>query len=121
MNEFSGSGAERRRSVRINETLPFVIGHEGFEVEAVTVNLSTLGAMCRVAREIPMMTQLAVALSLPGDNGHRSKKVRMKGVVVRKDRDALTGTFLLAIYFSDIKPEDREILEEFIKRRTGRA
>jgi c-di-GMP-binding flagellar brake protein YcgR len=121
MNEFSGSGRERRQSVRITETLPFVIGHEGFEVEAVTINLSCLGAMCRVSREIPMMTQLAVALSLPGDETARAKKIRMKAVVVRKEKEPATGTFLIAIYFSDIKPEDRSTLEAFIKRRSGRA
>lgn len=121
MNEFSGSGAERRRSLRINETLPFVIGHEGFEVEAVTVNLSSLGAMCRVTREIPMMTQLAVALSLPSDNGARPKTIRMKAVVVRKEKEPISESFLIAIYFSDIKTEDRLVLEAFIKRRSGRT
>lgn len=120
MNEFSGTGSERRRSLRITETLPFVIGHEGFEIEAVTVNLSALGAMCRVTREIAMMTQLAVALSLPGDSGARARKIRMKAVVVRKEKEPASDTFLIAIYFSDIKPEDRAALEAFIKRRSGR-
>lgn len=122
MSDFSsGAAHERRRSVRINETLPFVIGHEGFEVEAVTVNLSALGAMCRVARAIPMMTQLKVALSLPSDNGHRPKTVRMKGVVVRKEKDPAVDAYLIAIYFSDMKSEDRLVLEDFIKHRSRRT
>lgn len=121
MSSFSGSGAERRRSARINETLPFVIGHDNFEVEAVTINLSALGAMCRVSRDIPMMTQLAVTLDLPGESGKRSKRVHFKGVVVRKDREPLSDSFLLAIYFSDAKPDDRAALDAFIQRRLGSA
>lgn len=122
MSGFSGSGAERRRSVRINESLPFVIGHQDEQIEAVTLNLSAHGAMCRVSREIPMMTQLQVVLSLPAENRPgRGKTLRMKGVVVRKEREMMSDSFLIAIYFSDIKTEDRVTLENFIERRVRGA
>ena len=106
---------ERRRAVRITERLPFKVGHRGYAIQAVTQNISTSGAMCWVEEEIPMMTQLDVALSLPG--AFRARKVRMKGVVVRKEKDAETGRFTLAIFFSDIQPQDRKKLEKFIERR----
>ncbi len=110
---------ERRRSVRIPEKLVFHIGHQGYDVEAVMVNLSTHGTLCLVERDIPMMTQLKVALSLPWmtPNGSKEKTLSARGVVVRKDVDASSGKFFIAIFFSDIKPADKKTLEQFIRSR----
>ena len=120
MDSFSRPSNERRRAVRISEELPFVIGHAGFEVEAITINLSLSGVMCRVDREISMMTQLAVALTLPSEAARsRGKTIRMKGVVVRKEKDLIPDKWLLAVYFADIKTEDRDALETYIQRRLG--
>ena len=109
---------DRRRSIRIDEKLPFTIGHEGYEAEAVTVNISSVGALCIVDKDIPLMTQLRVALSLPALKGiSRKKTLLMKGVVVRKDKDTARPRYFIGIYFSDIKPADREFLELFIQGR----
>ena len=106
---------ERRRSIRINEHLPFNIGGHGYEIQAVTQNISVNGAMCLVEKDIPMMTQLDVALSL--SESSRVQKIRMKGVVVRKEVDPETGHFSIAIYFSTLQPQDKIKLEKFIERR----
>ena len=106
---------DRRRSIRISESLPFRIGHKGYEVEAVTVNIAQHGILCIVEKEIKMMTQLDVALTLPV--GRASRRFSARGVIVRKDFDALSGKCLLAIYFSDMKPKDRDVLRQFIEGR----
>ena len=109
---------DRRRSIRIAEKLPFTIGHGHYETEAETVNISGHGALCRVERDIPIMTQLKVALSLPSvRKGARAKVISMKGVVVRKEKDALSQKYFIAVYFSDIQPADRQYLEKFIEGR----
>ena len=110
---------ERRRSVRIPENFVFHIGHEDYDVEAVMVNLSAHGTLCLVQHDIPMMTQLKMALSLPwtNPNGSKEKSLSVRGVVVRKDIDASSGKFLIAIFFSDIKPADKKTLEQFIHSR----
>ena len=111
---------ERRRSIRIAEKLPFTIGHQDYEEEVVTVNISANGVLCLVKKDFPLMTQFKMALSLPavGRKGARQgRTIPMKGVVVRKDRDALSKLFLLAIFVSDIKPVDRIFLEKFIESR----
>ena len=109
---------ERRRSVRLAEKLPFKIGRQGYEARAVTLNISAHGALCLLDTEFSLMTQFKLALTLPGrGGGARSKVIFMKGVVVRKDKDALSGRFLHAIYFSDIKPADRLSLEKYIESR----
>ncbi len=114
---------DRRRSIRIVEKLPFKIGHQNYEAEAVTVNISVNGALCIVEQDIPLMTQLKMALTLPPISKTSSKKktVLMKGVVVRKDKDPSTQKYFVAIYFSEIKPEDRQFLQKFIESRSASA
>jgi c-di-GMP-binding flagellar brake protein YcgR len=105
---------DRRRSIRIAEKLPFKIGLQNYETEAVTVNISINGALCLVEREIPLMTQLKIALSLPAGPG-KSKLLSMKGVVVRKEKDPSADRYYIAVYFSDVKPNDRKFLSHFIE------
>ena len=110
---------DRRRSIRVAEKLPFRIGHRDYETEARTINISCQGALCIVDLDIPLMTQLQVALSLPPlrKGASHAKTIPIKGVVVRKDKDAAGRQFLIAIYFSEIRPSDREFLEKFIESR----
>ena len=115
---------DRRRGVRIAEKLPFKIGLENYEAEAVTVNISVNGALCLVEREIPIMTQLKVALTLPlisKASSQKNKLLSMKGVVVRKEKDPAREGYYIAIYFSDIKPNDRKFLSQFIESRLPAA
>ena len=114
---------ERRRSVRIAEKLPFKIGHGEFVTEAVTVNISFCGALCLVRENFPIMTQLKIALSLPDGrkNSRRAKVLLMKGVVVRKEKALADNHFLIAVYFSDIRPVDRQYLQKFIENRSSAA
>ena len=102
---------DRRRSIRIEESLPFKIGHEGYEIEATTVNISSTGVMCLVEKDIPMMTQVQFGLSL------NDKILKAKGVIVRKERDPESGKFFVAIFFSDIKEKALEALITFIHDR----
>ena len=110
---------DRRRSIRIDEKLPFKIGHQDYEAEVRTVNISCQGTLCIVDKDIPLMTQLKLALSLPssrkGAGGH--KTLAMKGVVVRKEKDVTGKQYFIAIFFSEIKPADRAFLEKFIESR----
>ena len=111
--------SERRRSVRIAEELPFTIGHQGYEIQATSVNISNNGVMCLVDRSIPVMTQLDIAFALPTPVNFSSKDqiIKVKGVVVRRDEDAVSDKFYIAVYFSNIKPKDQKILNEFIEYR----
>ncbi len=106
---------ERRRSIRVEESLQFTFGHKGFDIEAYTVNVSAHGAMCRVEHDIPLMTQLEITFALPGVSS--KKNIRVKGVVVRKEKDDLAGDYQIAIFFQNIKQEDQDALNRFIGRR----
>ncbi len=109
---------ERRRAIRIEQSLAFKIGHEDFEVEATTINVSSHGVLCLVEKDIPLMTQLKVALRVPGSLSSKTpeKIVKAVGVVVRKERDDLSGKFFIAIYFSKITPNQQKILDTFVRK-----
>ncbi len=109
---------DRRRSIRIDESLPFKLGHEGYEVEATSLNISYHGAMFLVEKEIKLMTQLSLGITIP--HSPKPHVVVAKGVVVRRDRDEKSGKYLVAVFFSDIKPKDEKILKEFIDSRIKR-
>ena len=108
---------ERRRSVRLAEALPFKIGHGNYETTALTVNISAHGALCLVDKNIPLMTQLAVALTLSVKGSKRGKTLHIKGVVVRREKDPSNERYFLGIYFSSIKPQDQETLRRFVEGR----
>ncbi len=110
---------ERRRSVRIDAGLPFNIGHEGYEIEARTLNVSTHGAMCALERDIPLMTQLKIGLRVPAMGSARPQEhtLRLKGVVVRKEHDPATKKYNVAVYFPDISEKDQGILKDYIEHR----
>lgn len=113
---------DRRRSIRVDESLPFKIGHAEYEVLATTINISQHGALCVVDKSVPVMTQLALALTLPeGRSSKKGRTLRLKGVVVRREKDPLADRYFLAIYFSDIKQEDQETLRRFIEGRLSSA
>ena len=107
---------ERRRSIRIDEVLPFKIGHAGYSIETETVNISAHGVMCRIDREIPMMTRLDIALQIPNAKA-AVRHLKMKGVVVRKEADPHSDKFFIAIYFSRIGEADQKVLNDFIEAR----
>lgn len=113
---------ERRRWVRIEEALPFRIGHAAYETETVTINISAHGALCLVEKDIPVMTKLDLVLSLPPLSGFYSKTraIRLRGVVVRKEEDPAGAGFRLAVYFSGVRPDDQRLLQEFIRLRSKR-
>ncbi len=108
---------ERRRSVRLHESLPFKIGHADYETTAQTINVSVHGALCIIDKNIPVMTQLAVALTIPVKGSKRGKTLKIKGVVVRREKDPQRERYLIGIYFSDIKSQDQDTLRRFIEAR----
>ena len=108
---------ERRRSIRIEEALPFKIGAVGFELEATSLNISSSGAMCLLNRDIPLMTKLSLAITLTPPEPDPKRILKIKGVVVRKEKDPLTEKFHVAIFFSGMSNADRRFFKRFVTSR----
>ena len=113
------SFSERRKYPRIAESVScqVSIGPERFQT--VTKNLSCGGALCSLKEQVEPMTKLEVVLDLPpvpGGIAMSRQSVRCAGVVIRQDRLLLEEqpSYLTAIYFSDLRPEDRRRIGEFV-------
>lgn len=78
--------------------------------------------MCRLEKPIEPMTKLEVSLELPvpprEDGTSLLQRIHCAGVVVRQNRLVGQGAarYETAVYFSDIRPEDRRRIGEFVLR-----
>ena len=81
-----------------------------------TVDLSAGGAFCRAAEYVPLKNQIRIRIELPGEPG--GSPIITDAVVLRVDRDpdaqAAVGGFLVALYFLNLRYEDRRRLQQFI-------
>ena len=102
--------SEKRKYPRVAEAVSCQLTLEGAAFAAQTSNISCSGVLCILQRPIPLMTQMEMSFQLPGASS--SRLIRCVGVVVRQQR-APDG-FATAIYFSNLKQEDRRLIAEFV-------
>lgn len=111
--------SERRKHPRVNETIPCQVSVGAEVFSTVTKNLSCGGALCVVSGPVAPMTKLRIVLELPAVHGAGSitrQTVQCQGVVVRQDKLPLSENpaYLTAIFFSEIRQEDRRRIGEFV-------
>jgi len=110
------SSSERRSTARIAASFPFTLDFEGYDVSGETINLSSSGLLCRLNKEIPLITKVKMALVLPSRlEGSEIPPIKMTGVVVRNEQDEVG--FKTAIFFIDIARNHQKRLELFVKNR----
>ncbi len=110
---------ERRQHPRVDESLSFQVAVDSQVIVAETKNISCGGALCYLSHPIPEMTKLAISFALPSANPHGSlKAIHCTGVIVRQQevRNERNPdlTYLTAIYFSELKPDDKRRIAEFV-------
>ena len=111
--------SERRKYPRVAETIQCQVFIGPERMETVTQNLSCGGALCSLSETVPPMTKLEIVLDIPaspGFGGSPRQSVHCVGVVIRQDRLPLEQRprYLTAIYFSDLRQEDRRRIGEFV-------
>ena len=112
------SGAERRQYPRLEKKLSFKLRANGYDFDTTTENISCIGAYCHVNKYIPPFTKVAVKLTLPmriTDTAGKKCKVESNGVIVRTE-DAKSGGFNIAIFFNEIKDEQRQKISRYISQ-----
>ena len=113
---------ERRKHPRVAESVSCQVGWASRWASTRTINLSCGGVLCALTEPIPVMTKCAIRLEIPGPSSGRGsspRQIRCVGVVVRQERSKVEqdpAPYRIAIYFSDLKPEDHRHLGEFILR-----
>jgi len=110
------SAKERRLHPRLNHKLPLNLGINGYDFSTSTHNLSSVGAYCHIDKYMPPFTKIYVKLSLP-NKGKAGKNtiVECSGVVVRTEDEA-KGGFNLAIFFNQIRQEQRKKIAQYISQ-----
>ena len=103
--------SEKRKYPRVDETVACQLTVNGATFSAQTANLSCGGALCLFERSVAPMTQLEISFQLSGSS---TRMIRCIGVVVRQQQQA--RGFSTAIYFSDLRQEDRRHIAEFVLR-----
>ncbi len=109
--------AERRQYPRIKQVFPLKIAVDGYDFTTSTKDISCIGACCCVDKYIPPFTKIMVKLTLPimTNDGNNSCNVECKGVVVRTD-DENNGGFNIAIFFNEIKDNQRKKISQYISQ-----
>jgi PilZ domain len=107
---------ERRIHPRLDHKLPLSLAVNGFDFSTVSHNISSVGAYCHLDKYMPPFTKISVKLSLPnkGQAG-KSTIVDCKGVVVRTE-DESSGGFNLAIFFNQIREDQRKKIAQYISQ-----
>lgn len=107
---------ERRLHPRLEQKLPLDLAVNGYDFVTSTSNISCLGAYCHLDKYMPPFTKISVKLSLPGkEHSDKSTIVECKGVVVRTE-DETHGGFNLAIFFNEMRDEQRKKIAQYISR-----
>lgn len=111
------SGKERRKHLRLEKKLPFKVAVDGYDFSTTTENISCVGAYCQIKKYIPPFTKVMVKLSLPVKENNHSKtyKIDCEGVIVRTEDKSKSG-FNVAIFFNQIKNNQRKVISEYINQ-----
>src|SRR5512140_683615 len=120
--------SERRKSPRIDARLALQVekkikGCSERPATTESLNLSSNGLYCHVRSFIAPATKVALTLLLPsfGRAGKKTQVINCEAVVVRCQEDVSDpNNYELACSFTDVRKEDRQLIEEYIGWRLMR-
>jgi len=109
--------SERRLNPRLDHKLPLNMAVNGYDFATTTHNLSCVGAYCHIDKYVPPFTKISVKLNLPFKRSAKQANalIECKGVIVRSE-DETKGGFNIAIFFNEIRSEQRKKLAQYIKQ-----
>jgi hypothetical protein len=105
-------GDERRRYTRSHRGFPAIVDESGPGVLNHVDNISGNGILCHTIKPIPLMTRMGIALELPKPHPQR---IECEGIVVRcEPHEVGDDHFRVAIIYTKIREEDRQLVENFV-------
>jgi len=112
---------ERRKLPRIDTRLALQVERANRSaaerpLTTESINLSSGGICASVRSQVEPLTKVGLTLLLPsfGRKGKKTQVVSCGGVVVRCERQSGTDEFNLACTLTDVKKEDKLLIEEYI-------
>lgn len=120
--------SERRKAPRIDARLALQVerrvrGGAERPVTTESLNLSSSGLYCHVRSHVAPLTKVGLTLLLPsfGRQGKKTQVINCEAIVVRCDSvSGEEADYELACSFTDVKKEDRQLIEEYIGWRLMR-
>lgn len=111
------NGRERREFPRLKQDLPIKLASNGYDFATSTQDVSCAGTYCTIQKYIPPFTKVLIKLTLPMAPAVSNKnyEVECKGVVVRSD-DEPGGGFNVAVFFNEIKDEQKKKISQYINQ-----
>jgi len=109
---------ERRKSPRVDKSLPLKLSDSGFDIMTETTNVSSSGASCSVNKPLELMTKLNLVLLVPLKKNKNKviEKINCCGVVVRQEKVTDNGKYPyhVAICFNDLAERDKKTLRSYV-------
>ncbi len=106
---------ERREFPRLNQQLPISVAANGYDFVTSTMNISCLGAYCRIEKYVPPFTRVRIKMDLPIAKNEKAE-VECDGVIVRSEDDMDKGGFNVAIFFNRITDAPRKKITQYINQ-----
>lgn len=104
---------ERRKYPRIKGDFTIEIAHKKARIMGNAINLSASGMYFQCNKEIPLFTEIETVLQLPGEK----EPIVCTGVVVRSEEAPQKGRYNIAIFFSDLLPEEKQKIADYVNRK----
>jgi PilZ domain-containing protein len=100
LSEMSDSDRRRAQRVALRQVVSVVLGNGGYEVAAVTENLSSDGVLLYADQLIQVASEVGLILTLPPMEGEtEGERVWCFGTVLRVEGELKEGKFGMAIEF----------------------
>jgi len=112
---------ERRKFPRIHdERLAVKLDTGDFDTMTHTTDISASGLYCKIAREIPLMSRVKIAIMVPDmmRDDKALKPLEVDGVVVREHAVIIDGAikhFDVAIFFDNLSEKDKSVIKSYIE------
>lgn len=117
--------SEPRVDARVRIEVPVQVvetGSHATQIEMRTLDLSCAGALCRAPAHIPLKSQIRIRIGITDDP--QEPAILTDAVVLRLEKDqqtgAVAGSFLVALYFLNLRLVDRQRLQRFVFSQLAR-
>ncbi|MDD5255657.1 MAG: PilZ domain-containing protein [Candidatus Omnitrophica bacterium] len=110
--------SERRLYPRVDHQLPVNVIANGYDFSTTTQNVSCIGTYCHIKKYVPPFTKISIKMVLPTGGIQLPAKERLincEGVIVRTEDDK-KGGFNVAIFFNEIKEQQRKKIARYLSR-----
>lgn len=104
---------KERRSPRAKCDFIIQFEYKDTNVSAHVVNISSSGMYMESNASVPLFREVSIGIKLPG----MEELIECTGVVVRSEKVPGKERYNLAIFFSDIEPEDKDLLSDYVNKK----